>query len=308
MKKLDLNLLPIAVALYDLQNVSRAAQKLGMSQPAVSAALGKLRAQFGDPLFVRTSRGMEPTPRAHTLIAPARDALMRIERDVLSNVAFDAATSDSVFTIAMSDVGEMVFLPKILRGLAERAPNATLRSVSLPNLQLEQGLESGEIDLAIGYFPDLQRSSFFQQRLITHTFVCLLRADHPIRGKRISLKKFLELHHAVVRAESRGQEVFEDFLQQRGIERKVVLRSPHFMSIPMIIARSDLIVTVPHALGMYFEKLDVNLKIVRPQLDFPDIPLKQHWHRRFHSDPKNKWLRGLVAEQFNDGNDEWRIS
>jgi DNA-binding transcriptional LysR family regulator len=307
-RKLDLNLLPIVVALYDQRSVSRAAQKLGMSQPAVSAALAKLRKLFGDPLFVRTSRGMEPTPRAIALAPPAREALLRIDNEFLSDVLFDPATTKRTFTFALSDVGEMVFLPKILDGLTRLAPHASVRSVALPLAQTEQGLESGEIDLAIGYFPDLKRSSFFQQRLFTHTFVCLLRADHSIRGNKLSLKQFLDLGHAVIRADSRGQEVFENFLMKKKIQRKVVLRTPHFMSIPTIIARSDLVATVPHPLGMYFSKLAANLKTMIPELDIPGIYLKQHWHRRFHNDPKNRWLRGLVSQLFNDEVDEWRTS
>jgi DNA-binding transcriptional LysR family regulator len=224
MPKLDLNLLPIAVALYDQRSVSRAAQKLGMSQPAVSAALAKLRKVFGDPLFVRTSRGMEPTPRAAALVPPAREVLMRVDEEVLSDISFSPATTKRVFTFALSDVGEMVFLPRILESLTRLAPSASVRSVTLPLVQTEQGLENGEIDLAIGYFPDLKRSSFFQQRLFTHTFVCLLRADHPIRGNKLSLQQFLDLGHAVVRAESRGQERFENFLVRKKIQRRVVVK------------------------------------------------------------------------------------
>jgi DNA-binding transcriptional LysR family regulator len=305
--RIDLNLLPIVVALYERRSVSRAAESLHMSQPAVSAALGKLRTALGDPLFVRTSRGMEPTPRAAALIAPAREALAKIDQDVLSAAAFDPATTTRVFTFALSDVGEMVFLPKLLERLTRLAPNAAVRSVTLPMSQIEQGLESGEIDLALGYFPDLRPSSFFQQRLFTHTFACLLRADHPIRGERLSLEQFLALGHAVVRVESRAQEVFENFLRRRRIRRRIVLRTPHFMSIPMIVARSDLLVTVPHALAIYFARLSTNLKIVRLDLDMPRIDLKQHWHRRFHHDPCNKWLRALAAELFNDETDEWRL-
>lgn len=304
---IDLNLLPIAVTLYDLRSVSRTATRLGMSQPAVSAALARLRKAFDDPLFVRTTRGMEPTPRAEALIAPAREALASIEENVLSGLSFDPPTTRRTFTFALSDVGEMVFLPKLLAHLREQAPHAGVRSVTLPLREIEDGLESGEIDLAIGYFPDLKRNNFYQQRLFSHTFLCLLRADHPIRGNRLSLAQFLALDHAVVRAESRGQEVFENFLAREGIERRVVLRTPHFMSIPSIVARSDLVVTVPHALALYFAGLSANLKIVRPALDIPSIDLKQHWHRRYHRDAKNKWLRELVAQLFNDENDDWKL-
>ena len=306
MNKLDLNLLSIAVAIHDERSVSRAALRLGMSQPAVSAALARLRHVFGDPLFVKTARGMEPTPRALALVAPARAVLSRIEEDVLSDVSFEPATTKRTFTFALSDVGEMVFLPKILDSLSRLAPLASVRSVSVSPLQLERGLESGEIDLAIGYFPDLKKNNFLRQRLFTHYFACLLRADHPIRGKKLSLREFLDLGHVVVHAEGRSQEIFERFLERKRIRRKVVLHAPHFMSIPMIIAKSDLIVTVPHALGVYFTTPEANIKIVQPPLNIPSFDLRQHWHRKFHNDPKNKWLRGLVTQLFNDEVDEWR--
>jgi DNA-binding transcriptional LysR family regulator len=308
MRRLDLNLLPVIVALHEHRSVSRAARSLGMSQPAVSTALGKLRRAFGDPLYVKTSRGMEPTPRADSLVAPTLDALKRLNRDVFADVSFKPETTADTFTLALSDVGEMVFLPKILDRLTKLAPRASIRSVTPPLAELEQGLERGDIDLAIGYFPDLKRGNIFQKRLVTHTYVCLLRADHPIRGNELTLKQFLGLSHAVVRSESRGQEVFENFLVKKRIQRRVVLRTPHFMSVPMIVARSDLVVTVPHPLGMYFASLAANLKIVKPGIAIPRIDLKQYWHRRFHQDPKNRWLRGLVAELFNDVTDEWRLT
>lgn len=305
--RIDLNLLPIALALYESRSVSRAAESLQMSQPAVSSALGRLRRALGDPLFVRTRRGMEPTPRAAALIAPARAALERIDREVLQSAAFDPAAAARTFTFALSDVGEMVFLPRLLERLTRLAPHAAIRSVTPPLPHLEQGLESGDIDLALGYFPDLGRGSVFQQRLFTHSYACLLRADHPIRGDRLSLDQFRALGHAVVRVESRSQEVFEQYLRRRRIRRRVVLRTPHFLSLAMIVARSDLVVTVPHALALYFARLAANLKIVRLDFEMPLIDLRQHWHRRFHHDARSRWLRALVAELFSDETDEWQL-
>ena len=172
---LDLNLIPYLVAMEDTRNVSRAAEQLGVSQPRVSTALGRLREYFDDPLFVRTSKGMEPTPRALAILPAARDALLRIEKGMLDVQDFDPATSTHTFSIALSDVGEIVFLPRLLQLFAERAPFANLRSVSLSPSQVERGLESGDVDLAVGYFPDLAGNNFFQQRLFTHRFICLMR-------------------------------------------------------------------------------------------------------------------------------------
>lgn len=305
MQDFDLNLLRVIVALYDARSVSRAAQTLGLSQPTVSAALARLRKTFGEPLFVKTAGGMSPTARAHALVIAAREVLARVAADVLSETSFDPATTSSMFTFALSDVGEMVFLPKILQSLQRQAPSASIRSVSLPPLQIGQGLESGEIDLAIGYFPDLKSTVYFQQRLLTHHFICLLRADHPMRGHKLSLEQFLGLGHAVVRAEGRSQEIFEKYLERKKIQRRIVLRTPHFMSIPSIIGKSDLVVTLPHAIGQFYSRLGANIKIVQPPLAIPKIDLRQHWHRNYHHDPRHKWLRRLVSELFNDESDEW---
>jgi DNA-binding transcriptional LysR family regulator len=306
-KRLDLNLLPIAVVLYEERGVGKAAARLGMSQPAVSAALARLRAAFDDPLFIRTAHGMAPTPRAQALIAPARDVLARVQRDVLSGMAFNPATTNATFAFALSDVGEMVFLPRILDSLRNLAPLASVRSVSLPPSQLREGLEKGEVDLAIGYFPDLETSNFFQQRLFTHHFCCLMRRDHPITSRRLSLKQFLELKHVAVRAEGRSQELFERFLVRKRLHPKIVLVTPHFMSLPIIIARSDLVATVPHAIGMFFSNSSTNIKtVLLPFSDLPQIVVKQHWHRKSHNDPRNQWLRSLMTRLFSPEADEWR--
>jgi DNA-binding transcriptional LysR family regulator len=202
-KRLDLNLLPIVIALYEEHAVNKTATRLGMSQPAVSAALARLRKAFDDPLFVRTAHGMEPTPRVHALIVPARDVLSRVERDVLAGLAFDPATANTTFTFALSDVGEMVFLPRIMERLQTLAPLASVRSVALSPSDVREGLETGEVDLAVGYFPDLETTNFFQQRLFTHHFCCLLRADHRISSKRLSMKQYLGLRHVAVHAAGR---------------------------------------------------------------------------------------------------------
>lgn len=306
--RFDLNLLSIAVALYDERNVSNAARKLGMSQPAVSAALGRLRATFADPLFIRTGAGMSPTPRADEIVVHARDVLHRVEDKVLHGLPFEPAAGELKVTVALSDVGEMVFLPRILSRVKSLAPRAMVRSVSPPPVELERRLESGDVDLAIGYFPDLGKSNFVQQRLFDHQFLCLLRADHPIRGDRLTLEQFLELEHAVVRAPGRSQEIFERYLEKRRVTRKVALLTPHFMSLPMIIARSDLTATVPHAVAIYWSRAATNIRAMRPPFDAPKIVIRQHWHRKFQNDSRSKWLRAMMRELFSVQSDEWRLS
>jgi DNA-binding transcriptional LysR family regulator len=304
--RFDLNLLRVAVAVYDEQSVTRAAGRLKMSQPSVSGALKRLRSSLSDPLFLKTAVAMTPTPRAHRIVAEARDILARVDSHVLAEIPFDPGTRPFSLSIALSDVGEMVFLPRILERVKSLAPHASVRSVSMSPAPLQSALESGEVDLAVGYFPDLSRSNFMLQRLFVHHFVCLLRADHPIRGERLTMDEFLELEHAVVRAEGRSQEILETYLKRMGIERKVALVTPHFMSLPMIIARSNLVATVPHAIGMYWSGPDTGIRALRPPFETPPIVLRQHWHRRFQNDARNRWLRQIVASLFSSETDEWR--
>lgn len=298
MAELDLNLLHVLVAMDDTRSVSGAAVKLNRSQPAVSAALAKLRDFFNDPLFVRSGNRMMPTPRAMSLLPSARQVLGRVAADIVAATDFDPTNVEQTFVLALSDVGEVVFLPAILKQLRTLAPKAALRSVSLPAREVGAGLEDGSIDLALGYFPDLKKHNFFQQTLFSDTFASLLRADHPVAADRLTLKQYLALEHAVVRAESRTEEVIERYLARKKLKRKVVLTTPHFASAPMIVAQSDLIVTVPEPLARYFSSVSARLRVVGLPFDPPRIELKQIWHRKFHHDERNRWLRAMIVELF----------
>jgi DNA-binding transcriptional LysR family regulator len=296
--QLDLNLLYVLVALDESRSVSGAAVKLGKSQPAVSSALARLRGFFNDPLFVRSGNNMQPTPRALSLVESARFVLGRVGSDIVAAPSFDPASSQQPISLALSDVGEAVFLPTLLKKLRKLAPRAMVRSVSLPANQVAAGLESGEIDLAIGYFPDLKQHNFFQQTLFSDTFASLVRADHPIGTSKLTLKQFLQLEHVVVRAESRTEEVMERYLARRKIRRQVVLTTPHFSSAPIIVEQSDLIVTVPEPLAHYFCSVSAHLRMIGLPFEPPRIDLKQSWHRKFHHDERNRWLRSVVAGLF----------
>src|SRR5438477_6608175 len=197
MRSPDLNLLPIAFALYDELSVSRAARLLGMSQPAVSMALRRLRETFNDPLFIRVPTGIAPTPRAHAIVRFARPLVQRLQEDLLKGETFDPATSTRAFTLALSDVGEMAFLPWLLESLRHQAPHCAIRSVSLPIGQLAHELEKGEVDVAIGYFPALAPKNFRHLRVDTQRFACLMRADHPLRSDRLSAADFRAAEHIV---------------------------------------------------------------------------------------------------------------
>jgi DNA-binding transcriptional LysR family regulator len=296
--KLDLNLLYVLVALDERRSVSGAALLLERSQPAVSAALGKLRSFFDDPLFVRTGHSMQPTPRGSSIVDSARSVLGRIGTDIVAAPAFDPATCQQPITLALSDVGEVVFLPTLLKDLRQHAPQASVNAVSLPAAEVANGLETGAVDLAMGYFPDLKKHNFFQQVLFSDGFVSLLRADHPVSAKKLSLKQFLQLEHAVIRAESRTEEVIERYLARNRIQRRIVLTTQHFASAPLIVAQSDLIVTVPEPMARYFSNTSARVRVVSLPFEVPRIDLKQFWHRKFHHDARNRWLRALTCKLF----------
>lgn len=296
-RTLDLNLLVVLDALLRLRSVSRAAEALDMSQPAVSAALAKLRAAFANPLFIRAAHGVRPTPRAEALAPAVQEVLDRIRNELLVPPRFDPATAERTFTLNMADVGELVFLPAIRSHLAQAAPGANLRTVSTPPGELGEALRSGDVDLAVGYFPRLQGAAIYQQRLLSHSFVSLVRRDHPRIRDQLTRKQFLEESHVVVQQEGKSHELFEQALTEQGLARRIALSVPHFLALPLLIAESDLVVTVPYAVARSFAKM-ADLKLLRPPIRVPRADVKQHWHSRFHHDEANKWMRGVIASLF----------
>ena len=300
----DLNLLRVLVALDRARNVSRAAEALDTSQSGFSTALARLRTRFGDALFVRTPTGMEPTPRARQMIETARGVLVQVQDGIIAPPVFDPATARTEFRLAMADVAEIVFMPRLLRHLQQHAPNSRVSCGPLATEHLVAALETGAIDLALGYFPDLGAQAFFQQRLYTHTYACMMRRGHPLIASRLTEKSYVSAGHAVVSSPARSNTLFEQFLQSRGIERRVVLSTPHHLSLPAIVSRSDLVATVPLAAGALFAELGT-IELVRLPFKPPSFAVQQHWHRLYHHDPRNAWLRGQVASLFNDATDEW---
>jgi DNA-binding transcriptional LysR family regulator len=299
-KNPDLNLLPIAFALYDELSVSRAARLLGLSQPAVSMALRRMRETFEDPLFIRVPSGIAPTPRAHAIVRLARPLIERLQTDLLKGDTFDPVTATRTFTLSMSDVGEMSFLPRLLEPLRRQAPHCAIRTVSVPPGQLAHELEKGEIDAAVGYYPALALKNFRQRRVSTHRFACLMRADHPYRAERLSADHYLSAEHLVVREQGRSQEVLERFFNRRRIRRNVAVFTTHFLSVPFVVARSELIATLPYAVANEFASMAPRLAVALPPFDITGFDLKLHWHRRFDNEARNRWLREQILKIFRD--------
>ena len=297
MDSFDLNLLRVFDALQRHGHLGKAAQELNLSQPAVSYALKRLREDLGDALFVKTRSGMQPTPRAMQLAPVVHSVLDDIQKRVLSTPTFEPESAQRTFAVAMSDVGEMVALPKLLKRLTSLAPGANLRTVSLSPGELMPALQRSEVDLAIGYFPDLDGVDVFQQRLVRHSFVCLVRKRHPAVQGRLTKKLFSELPHALIKTESRREEIVERFLKEHRIPRRILLNTPHYLSIPMTIATTDLIVTVSSDVAEIFARM-ADLAILEPPFKMPPFDVRQYWHRSQQDDPGNQWLRGLVRDLF----------
>jgi len=295
----DLNLLPIVVALYDELSVSRAAKQLGMSQPAVSKALRRLRETFNDPLFLRGPSGIVPTPRAHAIVRASRPHLRHLQEDLVKDERFDAATSTRPITLALSDIAEMAFLPSVLEHLRRHSPRSPVSTVSVPDAQLVKELETGVIDLAVGYYPALALRNFRQRRLSRHGFACLMRAGHPLWKSRLTVSTFLAAEHIVVRPEHRSQEVLERFIERRRMRRKIAMYTSNVLSVPFIVMESQLMATLPYAVVTRFTSLTDKVAAALPPFDLA-YDLKLHWHRRFDNEPRSIWLRDQLAAVFKD--------
>ena len=297
LSRIDLNLLVVFNELLETRSVTQTGQTLGMSQPAVSYALARLRKTFNDPLFIRIRNRMDPTPRASALAVSTRAILEKVKTELLQFVDFDPKTTDKTFTLGMSDVGEMIFLPRLFRHVSEAAPHAGVRTVTLDPGSLADAMESGEVDLALGYFPDLQRAGFYQQQISTSGFMCIGGRDNPHMKGRLTLPKFLAAPHVSIRAAGRSQEIIEKHFQTAKIERRIALTLPHFLSLIEILPQTDLIATVPTRAAESLAR-NAALKVQPLPVKSPTFAVKQFWHRRFHQDPGSRWVRGVVRGLF----------
>lgn len=293
----DLNLLVAFDAILKERNITRAAQRVGLSQPAMSSALGRLRRTFNDALFVRTGRGMQPTPYAQLLAPPIQRACELIAASLSIGAPFDAAKSSRTFTLYMTDIGEAIFLPRLIDALGRSAPDVKVRVLRVPARGAHEAMAAGEVDIAIGLFPDL-KGGFFQQRLYRDEFTCVVRAGHPLARASLTVKAFSALRHVSIESAGTGHEAaVERAFARHRLQRRIGLAIPHFMALPVVIAETDLIATVPRRLARAFAAYP-NIALVEPPIRIPSFDIKQHWHKRYHDDDANRWLRHLLAELY----------
>ena len=295
MAKLDFDWLSVFVEVYKTQSVSRAALALGIEQASASIALNKLRRTFNDPLFCRTSRGMEPTPKTLAIYPELLAALMHIESARGSGKPFEPASARRVFRLCMTDISEIVLLPQLVNHVQIAAPHVVVE-IDKISPDTRRRLESGDADLAVGFAPDL-KAGFYQQALFAQDFVCLAAQNHPrIRGK-LSRSGFAQEGHIGVTATGTGHSVVDKSLARHGVERRVVLQVPSFLGVAAVVAQTELLVIVPRQLGQLMAQLHP-VQILVPPVVLPTYKVNQHWHERFNSDAGNVWMRRTLMQLF----------
>ena len=295
MAKLDLDWIGVFVEVYRARNVSRAAERLGIAQATASIVLGKLRAHFGDRLFARTPRGMEPTPRAQALYPELSAILARLEALRVEGAAFEPATSRRRFRIAMTDISEAVLLPRLLAHLRRDAPGVEIDAEPSDEATARR-LENADTDLAVGFLPQLE-AGFHEQTLFVQDFVCLAAADHPRVRERLTRRALEAEAHVTVTQPGTGHSLLDRSLARHGVERAIALRVRTFLGAARTVAETDLLAIVPRRLG---EALSERERIRRFELPvaLAGYAVKQHWHERMHGDPGHAWLRRTIARLF----------
>ncbi len=293
----DLNLLFVFEAVLDTGSVSRASERLGLSQPSLSHALAKLRRTFDDSMFIRIKNEMVPTARA-LAIAPAVQEVLALARgEIFQHRAFSPERSSRTFTICMTDVAQMAYLPALFNGLRALAPDVRLKTVSPISEQLEDGIESGRVDLAIGWFPDIRQAGVFQQQLLrTQGFACIACTDNAHIGTgALDLKVFSRLQQVAVQTEGRSEELVQKAMTDLRVTRNVVLTVPHYLALVGLIPRTDLLCVVPVEFAHSIRSI-AGIQVHPLPFVSPRVEVVQIWHERFHRDAANQWLRQTVRE------------
>lgn len=279
-------------------SLTDAAERVGLTQPAASHALARLRQQLNDPLFVRTSTGMRPTPYGARLASSVRTALEALNGAFERHTEFDPSTSRRSFNLYISDNGQLVVLPRLLARLKEIAPHVKVRARAFPPKALHASLESGDVDLAVGSFTGLV-AGFKQKRLFRETYLCVVRRSHPLFKDGMTPEAFAAAPHALADEAGLAHELLDRWLNKHGVQREVKLSVPQFMVLPMVIASSDLLVLMPSRVAEQFAKV-LPLKLLEPPLKLPSYDIRLFWHERYHDDPANRWLRSVFVDLFSD--------
>jgi len=286
----DLDLLRVFHALHTEQHVTRAARAVGLSQPALSRALGRLRLCFGDPLFVRTPRGMLPTPRAQQL-APAIDDVLGRARALVRPVALTPASLERTFVVGSVDFAESVLLPRLLALAAKEAPGVSITSRPL-GADAGDALAAGQLDLAIGVRAALP-AGVMLKHLFDDDFVCVVRRAHPTVKRELTIEAFAALHHVLIAPRGEPGSPVDTALAAQGLSRRIAVRTHTFLAAPLIVAQTDLVLTGPRRVLVPMAK-HLDLRLIAPPVELKGFAVYHAWHPRMQHDPAHVWLRALV--------------
>jgi len=294
--RVGLQLIELFNSIYNTRNLTITASRLGLSQPAVSRGLARLRDAYGDPLFIRQQRGVQPTPFADHLAEPLAAALS-IVQGTIERPTFAPATDARHFRIALTDIGERHFLPRIVTHFAKAAPRVSVEAVSPALPELQSALASGDIDLAVSFLPRLGKQ-FRELRLFRERFVYLARGKHPVVRGTLTKEMVRTLPHVVVATPgTRHAAEVERVLTSSRVRVPIALRVRSFLCVGPIVAGSDLLAVVP---GKLAELVAATLRLqqIDPPLQIPGFDVSMGWHQRFHRDPGSEWLRAQFVELF----------
>ena len=295
MTNIDLKLLAVVTELHKTRSVSQTAENLDLSQSAISMSLAKLRKHFNDPLFVRTSSGMNPTPHAVELIGLLKNAEDLLQTALDLHLVFDPMMSDRRFSLCSTDIAQVTLMPRLMQRLKSVAPYVSIDLRRLSEATPRQ-LESGEGDLAVGFIPPMG-AGFCQQRLFKERFVCVARRDHPRVGDTLGIEEFQNETHLAITTCGTGHGVVEKALEAKGIRRRVGLAVPSFLGITSIITTLDYLAVLPEQLARHLARTG-NIKVLPLPFNVPSYYIMQHWHERYTQDPASRWLRSVVANLF----------
>ena len=294
---LDLNLLVALRALLAERHVTRAAARVGLSQPAMSHALARLRGLLGDELLVRTTSGMKPTARAEAMALPLERALEDLGRVLAAPETFEPARSMRTFRIATNDYMELVLFPRLLARLWREAPGIDVRVRNIEPRPHEE-LAEARIDLAMGVSVQLATPEPPQgtrvQRLVSDRFVCVVREGHPTVKKRLTLDEFIALPHALVAPRGESGSVVDSALAKLGKKRRVAVEVPHFLVAPHVVRETDVVLTLAARVANSLGPL-LGLRQLAPPIELEGFSMSMIWHDRQHADPAHTWLRGVIA-------------
>lgn len=292
--KHDLNLLVAFDALYTEKSVSAAAQRVGVSQSAMSQSLRRLRTTFGDELFIRTSRGVEPTQAAVALSTPLNDALLQIHRLLVEKTGFVPQAADRVFSLAMSDVQQLLLLPGLLERIAQEAPGVTLRTLPFERSRVDRQLDDGELDLAISRFedPDVRHPT---QLLFEETHMCLYDPRRVKVPERLTLEAYLRYPHLLIAHGGGLTGALDEQIPATKGKRRIMFTTPYAHAIPYILERVAAFAVVPHRLALHCAKAGT-LKMQPPPVKWPSYRISMKWHARNSGDAGLQWLRSLLVD------------